>query len=175
MGAAKAKEGYLKLRSRYMPERLRLVMIDESPPASGKYIYDPSGEGTEPLFSALMLLLRYDAGDKASGLEKLQRRGILLVDATNEPVNRQSDKERDAKIEAKYFDLLSDVQNLIEEEESIPVLLIKANVCVVCWRTGSSLMACASSTMDGRYTSLRRGVRTNFSNSCKTFSPRSVC
>jgi hypothetical protein len=128
MDAAKSKEDYLELRSRYMPGRLRLVIIAESPPASGKYIYDPSGERTEPLFSALMRFLRYDAGDKASGLEELRRRGILLVDATYEPVNQQSDKERSAKIEAKYPDLLSDLRNLIGQE-AIPVVLIKANVC----------------------------------------------
>lgn len=128
MGAAKSKEDYLGLRSRYLPERLRLVVVAESPPASGKYIYDPSGERTELLFSALMRFLRYDACDKASGLEELKRRGILLVDATYEPVNRQSKKERDAKIEAKFPELLSDLRNSIGQE-AIPVVLIKANVC----------------------------------------------
>jgi hypothetical protein len=100
----------------------------ESLPASGKYIYDPSGKRTEPLFSALMRFLRYDACDKASGLEELKRRGVLLVDAIYEPVNRQSKKERDASIKTEYPNVLADLRNLTARE-TIPVVLIKANVC----------------------------------------------
>jgi hypothetical protein len=45
---------YLSLRSRYEPENIRLVIIAESPPASGLYFYNPTGARSEPLFAALM-------------------------------------------------------------------------------------------------------------------------
>jgi hypothetical protein len=45
---------YLDLRLRFEPEPLRLVIIAESPPASGLYFYNPIGARSEPLFAALM-------------------------------------------------------------------------------------------------------------------------
>jgi hypothetical protein len=45
---------YHDLRHRYAPETVRLLIVAESPPASGKYFYDPSGTTSEPLFAALM-------------------------------------------------------------------------------------------------------------------------
>jgi hypothetical protein len=81
---------YLSLRSRYEPENIRLVIIAESPPASGLYFYNPTGARSEPLFAALMRQLGISPISKENGLLEFQRRGWVLVDATYEPVNTPS-------------------------------------------------------------------------------------
>ena len=43
---------YLSLRRRYKPKTIKLIIVAESPPTSGKYFYDPEGRITEPLFAA---------------------------------------------------------------------------------------------------------------------------
>jgi hypothetical protein len=55
----RSRAEYLDLRQRYEPESTRLVIIAESPPASGRYFYDPAGAPSEPLFAALMRQLRF--------------------------------------------------------------------------------------------------------------------
>jgi hypothetical protein len=124
----RSKQYYRDLRSRYEPRQIRLIVVAESPPASGKYIYDKAGKASEPLFSALMTSIRTDAPNKASGLRELMRRGIVVVDAIYEPVNSLSDDARDAKLVAAFPDLLSDIGDLIGTK-AVPVVLIKANVC----------------------------------------------
>jgi hypothetical protein len=52
--SGKTREQYLSLRRQYEPEAIKLVIIAESPPASGRYFYDPTGAKTEPLFAALI-------------------------------------------------------------------------------------------------------------------------
>ncbi len=78
---------YLDLRHRYEPRRAKLVVIAESPPASGLYFFDPTGSPREPLFAALMKQLRLSPTSKEEGLREFQRNGWVLVDATYEPVN----------------------------------------------------------------------------------------
>jgi hypothetical protein len=91
----------------YEPEHVKLVVVAESPPASGLYFYNPEGRVTEPLFSALMKQLDWHGNDKAGGLRKLQQWGWLLIDATYEPINQMSDSQRLRVIE-RDFDLLGD-------------------------------------------------------------------
>lgn len=119
---------YLSLRRRYEPGNLRLVIIAESPPASGKYFYDPEGRPSEPLFAALMRRLGHFPLTKEAGLGEFQRAGWVLVDATYEPINGLSDSARDRIIERDYPLLLEDLNSLIADR-SIPLVLIKANVC----------------------------------------------
>jgi hypothetical protein len=79
---------YLSLRRCYEPKNISLVVIAESPPASGVYFYNPAGAVTEPLFAALTRQLGLSPVTKKDGLREFQRRGWVLVDATYEPVNQ---------------------------------------------------------------------------------------
>jgi hypothetical protein len=45
---------YRRLRKKYTPQRIKLAIVAESPPSSGKYFYDANGKVGEPLFKALM-------------------------------------------------------------------------------------------------------------------------
>ena len=127
MSERKRRE-YLSLRRQYEPENIRLVIVAESPPASGRYFYNPAGALTEPLFAALMRHLRLSPRTKDDGLRDFQRRGWVLIDATYEPVNTLTRAGRDSVIERDYQLLRDDLGTLIANC-SIPLILIKENVC----------------------------------------------
>ena len=65
------RDYYLHLRREYEPENVRLVIVAESPPASGKYFYDTTGSPKEPLFAAIMLQLGLSPITKQIGLQAL--------------------------------------------------------------------------------------------------------
>jgi hypothetical protein len=119
---------YLYLRRRYKPNKIKLIILAESPPASGKYFYDPEGRITEPLFAALMRQIPVSPKSKEDGLRKFRRRGWLLVDATYEPVNKLKQSSRNAVIDRGYRALRKDLATLMSGR-SIPLVLIKKNVC----------------------------------------------
>ena len=81
----KQRGEYLSLRREFEPTTVTLVIVAESPPASGKYFYNPDGEVSEPLFNALMKQLGIQPKTKFEGLREFQKRGWVLVDATYEP------------------------------------------------------------------------------------------
>jgi hypothetical protein len=56
---SRTKTNYLAMRKQYQPAPVKLIIVAESPPASGKYFYDPSGSCTaELLFREMMRALR---------------------------------------------------------------------------------------------------------------------
>jgi hypothetical protein len=107
---ARKRDEYLSLRRLYEPVSIKLIIIAESPPASGCYFYDPEGDVTEPLFTALMKQLNLSPDTKESGLRAFQRRGWVLADATYEPVNALNDSERDKAVVRDYPLLCSDLE-----------------------------------------------------------------
>jgi hypothetical protein len=104
------------------------VIVAESPPASGKYFYNPAGAVSEPLFAAFMQQLGFTPATKASGLCEFQRRGWVLIDATYEPVNALSGAARD-EIVTRDYPLLRDDLAALLPDRSTPLVLVKANVC----------------------------------------------
>jgi hypothetical protein len=106
----KSRNEYIELRRRYEPEGAALVIIAESPPASGRYFYDPAGAVTEPLFAELMRAFQLSPVTKDEGLRAFQRAGLVLIDATYEPVNQgHSRSDRDAVIARDYVLLRDDL------------------------------------------------------------------
>jgi len=63
-------------------------------------------------------------------LREFQRRGLVLLDATYTPVNEDSLAKRNAIIERDYSVLLENLLALTPDK-SVPVVVIKANVCRV--------------------------------------------
>jgi hypothetical protein len=124
------REYYLNLRRRYLPDLPKLIFVAESPPASGKYFYDPSGKAGEALFRAMMEQVgSLDTQNKRQGLLAFQRRGYVLVDATYKPVNKGlTNKERDRVILEDYS-LVKDDLLTLTRDQGVPLLLIKVNVC----------------------------------------------
>jgi hypothetical protein len=107
---------------------MKLVVIAESPPASGRYFYDATGAPSEPLFAALMRQLGLFRVTKEDGLREFQRNGWVLVDATYEPVNQLTCSSRDKIIDRDYPLLRDDLLKLAPDR-STPLVLIKTNVC----------------------------------------------
>lgn len=122
------RDYYLRLRKRYLPSKLNLIFLLESPPVSGNYFYDETGKTTEPLFSAFMKFLSYSPADKRDGLEHFKNRGFLLVDATYKQVNKLKGKVRDYTILSDYNRLIDDLENMCPVK-NIPIILVKANIC----------------------------------------------
>lgn len=124
------KDHYINLRAEYYPEDLRLVIIAESPPASGKYFYNTAGNVTEPLFRALMHdILHISPRDKLEGLRAFRDAGMFLVDAVYQPVNEgYTEKQRNHIILDNYPQLKQDLIQIMRGND-VPILLIKVNVC----------------------------------------------
>ena len=124
---------YLDMRRIYHPGSLNLLIIAESPPASGLYFYDPNGRVTEPIFAEFMKYLGLHPSTKADGLQALRDIGWLLLDATYEPIDkkfRSRDRRRDAILLRDYSQLKEDIQAL-STGRSVPIVLMKENVCRV--------------------------------------------
>ena len=122
------KEYYLTLQKKYHPQDLKLIFILESPPISGLYFYDCSGKTSEPLFNELMKLFKINAKNKEEGLREFQNRGYLLIDSTYKQINDLRGKDRDNEILDDYVLLVEDLKE-INPTKSIPLILVKANVC----------------------------------------------
>jgi hypothetical protein len=121
---------YLALRGQYEPENVRLVMVAESPPASGKYFYDSTGSPSEALFREMMKQLGLSPVTKEAGLREFQRRGWILVDATYHPVDKLTPPlTRGEVINRDYPLLVDDLLTLTKDHRLAPLLLIKANIC----------------------------------------------
>jgi len=123
---------YTGLRNNFLPDDLRLIIIAESPPASGKYFYDINGSISEPLFRAFMHdILRITPPTKSDGLRALQNAGMFLVDAVYKPVNKGLTRARRDRLIVANYPALRDDLIQITPEKDIPVLLIKKNICVL--------------------------------------------
>ncbi len=120
-------DDYKRLRNVYAPDKIRAVVIAESPPARGLYFYDISGKTSEPLFAALTKeFLGRSFDTKKDGLKAFCDGGYMLIDATYKPVNKRRD--RDEVIEANYPNLLEDLKSL-SIDATVPLILVKENVC----------------------------------------------
>jgi hypothetical protein len=75
-----------------------------------------------------MRQLHLSPSTKEGGLRAFQRIGWLLVDATYEPVNALKGVSRDRVIARDYALLRNDLA-CITPDRSIPLVLVKANVC----------------------------------------------
>jgi hypothetical protein len=60
---------YIQLRNTHIPNVCHVIFVCESPPASGRYFYDPNGSISEPLFRAVMKdVLKIAPASKATDL-----------------------------------------------------------------------------------------------------------
>lgn len=119
---------YLVLRKKYLPKRIATIFVLESPPASGKYFYNPKGRVSEPLFSAMMKIIKIKPLNKLVGLMAFQKAGYIIVDSTYSPVNHLTNARRNNVIRNDYPHLVSDLKKLSKKLRP-RIILVKANVC----------------------------------------------
>jgi hypothetical protein len=126
--AAQTRDQYLALRNRFVPKKVKIVFILESPPASGKYFYNPAGSTKEPLFRAMMDdVLGINPPTKEEGLRQFAANGYFLIDSTYTPVNVLNDKKADDIIESDFDLLIRDLTQYAGTGTGI--VLVKANIC----------------------------------------------
>jgi hypothetical protein len=146
------KADYLRFRREFEPKTVELVIIAESPPENQTYFYKPDGSVKEWLFSALMEQLDFAPKTKEGGLREVQRRGWILVDATYEPVNGLKQVWKRNKVIESDYPLLVAALIEISPDKSVPIILVKKNVCEMLdrWLT------------DDGFNVLNKGVRVHF-------------
>ena len=111
---------YSSLRSHYKPSRTRLLFIAESPPSSGGYFYFHHTIGKDHLFRETMKALQLwpirkpmrKGFDKSELLAWFCSMGFFLIDTCEVPVDRLSDGQRKAKIEAGAASIPARLQTL---------------------------------------------------------------
>lgn len=83
-----------RLRGRYRPDRVRLLFIGESPPASGRFFYNRDS-GLYRAIRDAFLLIDSSITD-ANFLDRFKASGCFLTDTCPYPVDRMDPKSRRA-------------------------------------------------------------------------------
>ncbi len=123
---------YRDAREAYKPERVRLLLIAESPPASGGYFYFEKTVGKDHLFRETMKALGLwpEAKTLAKGLDKrpllrqFQAQGFFLIDTCELPVDKFDDRERREATVRGASRVVSDVKQLNPQK----IIIVKATV-----------------------------------------------
>ncbi len=123
---------YRAAREEYKPERVRVLFIAESPPASGGFFYFPETVGKDHLFRETMKGLglwpvgrRMGKGlDKTGLLRQFQSRGFFLVDTSLVPVDRLSRRRRREMVAGSVSRLAEEARRLDPEH----ILIVKVSI-----------------------------------------------
>jgi hypothetical protein len=114
---------YIFARDKWKPEKVTVLFIAESPPASGAYFYFPVTTGRDSLFNTTMKALGIYPERKAmpKGLDKkgmlaeFQARGFFLIDVCYAPINKLPPKEKKRAIAKEIPALMQKVRELNPE------------------------------------------------------------
>jgi hypothetical protein len=121
--ASEDRTWYEELRERYRPDRLRVLLVAESPPDPGagdrRFIYSPELQA-DNLYRGIAEALygerpNFDVRDKPAALEQLKADGFWLIDAVDAPVNKLGSTARAAAIEAAAANLVDTCVRLAPE------------------------------------------------------------
>ncbi len=125
---------YAELRWANKPDPVRFLLIGESPPDPEdgpiRFFYSPEFRPPENLYVGVVEALlggAFDVRDKPACLAELRRRGWWLLDATDEPVNHRTKRERRAAVRRGFEEL----RGLLRDPQvrpSVGVVICKASV-----------------------------------------------
>ena len=116
------------MRQTFVPERVSLVFVLESPPLNHGFVYDARGRTSEVLFRAFMRLIGASPINKYDGLMMLRERGWVLTNATYIPVNKMPDRAADELIRNDYESFKKDLLTILGGDKTKPLLLVKKNI-----------------------------------------------
>ena len=125
---------YEDLRKKYRPEKIRILLIGESPPDRGggelSFFYSTVLSSHDNLFKGVAEAIYGEEAeihdhDKVTILKWLKRDGYWLIDLCPSPINKLQDKEKQAEI-AKNRDIL--IEKVKELKPSVGVIICKANI-----------------------------------------------
>ena len=132
---------YKKQAEKYLPEKIGVLFIAESPPAPDKkgrrsYIYFDTAK-QEILLTTLTTAVFGDGNCftkddiKSDFLNKLKGEGYFLIDAVEYPINKTDGKNKEQLIKEESENLLSRLNILKDEnriDSSTKIILIKVSV-----------------------------------------------
>lgn len=130
---AVAAADYERLREQYRPQRLRVLLIAESPPDPGsghlRFFYAPR-LAIDNLYRSVALAIYGESvrpllADKPRVLRRLTADGFWLIDAVDTPVNKLRPSERAVAIRKSLPDLLERCRVLAPERG---VITCKKNI-----------------------------------------------
>src|SRR3989442_4857961 len=96
------KDKYTASRNKYRPNRVNVLLIAESPPSSGGYVYAETTIGKDHLFRETMKALGFwpinrpmkKGCDKQSMLSRFRSIGFFLIDTCELPVDKLQPRQR---------------------------------------------------------------------------------
>jgi len=123
-----------KLRQAYQPERVTVLFVAESPPASNedevRFFYNPVQERWDHMYRAVMTAVFpefvYRPGEKDRWLRQFQLAGCYMIDATDRPVNHLPSAERRRELNAAVERRVLEIRNLVSRDT--PIVLVKKNI-----------------------------------------------
>lgn len=126
------QDQYSAARMKYKPKRIRILMIAESPPASGGFFYFERTIGKDHLFRETMKALSLwpksqpmpKGIDKRPLLNRFQSGGFFLVDTSLLPINSMPMKQRRMAVLAEIPRLVADVCDLKPDK----ILIVKSTI-----------------------------------------------
>jgi len=128
---------YKKFAQEFLPHKIRYLLIGESPPRTPpneglRYFYNNNDRKRQILISSVSYAFLdekfYVEGDKRRFLERLTEKGIFLIDATYEPINKvKEERVRRSKIKEAYPRLSNNIRCLPLENQA-KIFLIHCNV-----------------------------------------------
>ena len=115
-----------QLRQRYRPQRVRMLFIGESPPASGRFFYQ-ADSGLYRAFRDVFALADPTIND-GNFLKRFQRRGCYLIDLCARPVDDLAPKQRRAACRRGEAALAESIRQLRPQILVILLRSIQPNV-----------------------------------------------
>jgi hypothetical protein len=124
-----------EMRNRFRPDCVRILFVAESPPQPAdhedlRFFYNPAQKRHDNLFHSIMKAVfpEYETGRHTKGewLERFKDEGCFLIDATDMPINRMNNRERNSRIIVERQTKTAEIRQLSTRETS--VILIKKNV-----------------------------------------------
>ena len=123
-----------RLRRRFRPDRLRLLFVGESPPASGRFFY----QGDSGLYRAMRDAFQSvdPAISDANFLARFQALGCYLIDLCPEPVDHLDSKTRRTVCLANESSLSRTIARVHPPAIATVVRSIEGNIAQAACRAG---------------------------------------
>lgn len=99
------------IREQYRPERVKLLLVGESPPSNGRFFYQRSAMTTftsrpfEKVFDVQFL-------DNQEFLQFFKEKGCFLEDLSHDPVDKLPKKEREERLQAAVSDFAETINTI---------------------------------------------------------------
>ena len=126
------ENNYEVAREKYLPARVRVLFVAESPPNSGSFFYFRRTNGRDNLFRETMRALGFwkigvpmrKNMDKTALLGKFRSRGYYLIDVCGTPVDKLPAMLRSKQVRQGLESLIERVRRLRPER----VLVVKVSI-----------------------------------------------